>query len=109
MRNKIFLILGASLLAFGMFMFQSCYESHPYYGPNYRPGYASGYALPPAYGDYDEHREWHDSNWWVSNRRDWVRQHHPDWVASERHEARERDNRHDDHGHEQGHGDYDHH
>jgi hypothetical protein len=123
MTSKIFLILGASLLAFGMFTFQACYESHPHYGPNYGRGYASEYALPPAYGDYDEHREWHDSNWWVSNRRDWVQQHHPDWVKSERHEgeeSRDKDKRHensgddnrrghDDYGHEQGNAVYDHH
>ncbi|MGD0288459.1 MAG: hypothetical protein ABSC63_02225 [Candidatus Binataceae bacterium] len=123
MRSKIFLILEASLLAFGMFTLQSCFEPNPYYGPNYGPGYAPGYALPPVYGDYDENRHWHDRDWWVSNRHDWAQQHHPDWITPGRREMqplRDQDQRHvsgrddqhhdrDGHGHEQGPGDKDQH
>jgi len=40
----------------------------------------------PAYGgqgwgDYDEHHEWHDYNWWQAHNPAWARQHHPEWWA----------------------------
>lgn len=31
-------------------------------------------------GAYDEGHHWHDRVWWIQNRRDWVREHHPHWV-----------------------------
>ena len=95
MWNKIILVLEASLLAIGMLTLQSCfgrspyYGGNPYYGSNYSSNYGPGYTLQPAYGDYDEQRQWHDSNWWASNRRDWTRQHHPEWIASDRHQNQE--------------------
>ena len=43
-----------------------------------------GYALrtgilrvtPVVVGDYDEHRSWHDRDWWGGEHRDWVNDHH---------------------------------
>ena len=37
-------------------------------------------AAPPpnGYGDYDEHHQWRDQNWWYEHHPDWVAQHHPD-------------------------------
>ncbi len=29
-------------------------------------------------GDYDEHHQWHDANWWQQNNPAWWRAHHPD-------------------------------
>jgi hypothetical protein len=68
----------------------------PYYGPSsygppaayaYAPRPAYGYAAPPRVGDYDEHHEWHDRDWWVQNNRPWVQQHHPTWMASHEHDG----------------------
>ena len=33
-----------------------------------------------AWGDYDSHQQWHDANWWLQNRHDWVIVHHPEWT-----------------------------
>jgi len=33
-----------------------------------------------AWGDYDIHQQWHDANWWMQNRHDWVIAHHPEWT-----------------------------
>jgi len=45
--------------------------------------------LPPAtadehrgLGDYDQHHEWHDADWWREKQPDWVRKHHSDWLAN---------------------------
>jgi hypothetical protein len=35
-----------------------------------------------AWGDYDSHQQWHDANWWLQNRHDWVSVHHPEWTES---------------------------
>jgi hypothetical protein len=100
MRSKIFPALKAMILVVGAVTLQACfYGGHPYgpaYGPDpyaYGPGpaYAYGpprsyiYTPPPRVGDYDEHRQWHDRDWWVQNNHPWVQQHHPDWVASRAH------------------------
>jgi hypothetical protein len=49
--------------------------------PAYDPPRAY-YAPPPPvlYGAYDERHVWRDRNWWVSNRRQWVQEHHPEWL-----------------------------
>jgi hypothetical protein len=41
------------------------------------------YAPPVAYGDYDESHNWHDRDWWIHNRHDWVEQHHREWLAQQ--------------------------
>jgi hypothetical protein len=33
-----------------------------------------------AWGDYDSHQQWHNANWWLQNRHDWVIVHHPEWT-----------------------------
>jgi hypothetical protein len=86
MKSKIIKAIGATSLVFGMFAVQGCFESNY---PGYGPGYGGGYAYGPTYyepapvvvGDYDEHRAWHDRDWWVSNRRDWVNDHHKEWIG----------------------------
>jgi len=71
-----------------MLAFQGCFYEEP---RHVEPAY--GYAAPaPAvvvYGDYDEHHAWHERDWWVSNRPEWVHDHHPEWLAKERHEEHE--------------------
>src|SRR5271169_5642700 len=31
-------------------------------------------------GDWDDHHQWHESNWWHSSDPNWVNQHHPEWA-----------------------------
>lgn len=80
MRTKLFLTLPATLTLASL-TFPACYgpPAPTYYGSTY-------YGPPPGtvvLGDYDEGRVWHDRYWWVSNRHDWVHEHHPDWIAHE--------------------------
>jgi hypothetical protein len=35
-----------------------------------------------AWGDYDNHQQWHNANWWMQNHHDWVIVHHPEWTES---------------------------
>jgi hypothetical protein len=35
-----------------------------------------------AWGDYDNHQQWHDVNWWLQNRHEWVVEHHPEWTEN---------------------------
>jgi hypothetical protein len=103
MRSKISPVLKTLIFVAGAMSLQACfYGGHPYYSQpapyayapapayGYAPAPAYGYARPPTYayappasvGDYDEHHQWHDRDWWVQNNHAWVQQHHPDWVAS---------------------------
>jgi hypothetical protein len=73
-----------------MLALEGCFVAGPRpVSPAY--GYpAYGYAAPaPAalvvHGDWDEHHVWHERDWWVNNRRDWVHVHHPEWIASRAH------------------------
>ena len=55
------------------------------------PAYGAAYGHPPygqpaVVGDYDDKHQWHDRNWWVANKRQWVQQHHPDWVQHHDHD-----------------------
>ncbi|HVB80338.1 MAG TPA: hypothetical protein VNE82_10405 [Candidatus Binataceae bacterium] len=95
-RSKISLVLKALISVVGAVSLQACfYGGHPYYSQaepyGYAPAPAYGYARPPAYayaprvGDYDEHHQWHDRNWWVQNNHVWVQHHHPDWIATREH------------------------
>ena len=87
MTKKLFLAVGSLVLFSGTIALQGCSDSGPGYGSGYYgsgPGYYSspGYYSQPVYGgDYDENRTWHDRDWWVSNRHDWVEDHHRDWIA----------------------------
>jgi hypothetical protein len=31
-------------------------------------------------GDYDNHRVWHDRDWWHQNNPNWLYEHHPEWA-----------------------------
>jgi hypothetical protein len=33
-------------------------------------------------GDWDEHRAWHNSDWWHDNHPGWVYRHHPEWAET---------------------------
>jgi hypothetical protein len=33
-------------------------------------------------GDYDQHHEWHDADWWRDHEPKWVQTHHPDWLTN---------------------------
>jgi hypothetical protein len=35
-----------------------------------------------AWGDYDSQQQWHDANWWMQNRHDWVIEHHPECTEN---------------------------
>jgi len=88
MKSKIIIAIQAGSLALGLFALQGCY------GPSYGGGY--GYAGPEYYGsstvvvgDYDERHAWHNRDWWVNNRRDWVSTHHKEWLAhTDQHDVR---------------------
>jgi len=30
-------------------------------------------------GDFDEHHDWHDRDWWKSHDPKWAHEHHHDW------------------------------
>ncbi|HTY54288.1 MAG TPA: hypothetical protein VMB26_03755 [Candidatus Binataceae bacterium] len=82
--------MSAAALAVSMLVLEGCFYGGPggyYPGPAYGPAY--GYAEPRAplvvYGDYDEHHAWHDRDWWVNSRPQWVHEHHPEWIASREH------------------------
>jgi hypothetical protein len=113
MRSNIFTALKALIFVAGATALQACFfGGHPYhsepppysYGPSYygpppstyayAPAPAYGYAAPPRVGDYDDHHQWHDRDWWIQNNRPWVQQHHPDWDTARGHEH---DNDHDHH------------
>jgi hypothetical protein len=53
---------------------------NPAYGHPGYPGAPYAGANPSGPGAYDDHHQWHDRNWWVSNQHAWVEQHHPEWV-----------------------------
>jgi hypothetical protein len=86
MKSKIISVIGAISLGVGMFAFQGCYG--PSYGGYAGPGYYAGPA-PVVVGDYDERHAWHDRDWWVNNRRDWVNDHHKEWLAHKNEPQRE--------------------
>ncbi len=99
MKNRIFLILESLLLLVGILAFQGCFEEHRYVAPEPvyvapEPVYGPPYGVY-GYGDYDEHRAWHDRDWWVANRHDWVQQHHPDWFGSKEHHEEHHEEHHD--------------
>jgi hypothetical protein len=118
MKSKIAPVFKALIFVAGAGSLQACfygghhraqpapygYSSGPAYGyapqpapqPEYRyaPPPAYKYAPPPQVGDYDEHHQWHDRDWWVRHNRPWVQQHHPAWLASQGHGH---DNDHDNH------------
>ncbi|HXW85202.1 MAG TPA: hypothetical protein VEJ86_12395 [Candidatus Binataceae bacterium] len=70
MRGKQLVVATLGLLA--TVSVSACF----YGGPGY--GYPGG--GPVVVGDYDEGHVWHDRDWWVSNRRDWVSVHHHEWL-----------------------------
>ena len=35
-----------------------------------------------AWGDYASPQQWHDANWWLQNRHDWVTAHLPEWTEN---------------------------
>jgi hypothetical protein len=37
---------------------------------------------PGRWGDYDEHHEWRDADWWHAHDRAWMYRHHPEWVEN---------------------------
>jgi hypothetical protein len=83
--GKLSLLASSSLLA--VLAGQGCFYGGGggYRYPSYytAPPPAPTYHAPPppaAIGAYDEQHVWRDRNWWVSNRRGWVQQYHPEWL-----------------------------
>ena len=84
MRVKVAAALKAMLLLFGMLAFQACFERPRGAAPSYvssTPVFRAA-SPPPQFtaGDWDEDHVWRDRAWWIEHRRDWVEQHHPDWL-----------------------------
>jgi hypothetical protein len=92
LRKWISFLTLTLLVGGGAAALQGCFEAGPpaygygygapvYSGPAYYPA-RPVYAGPTvAYGDWDEHHVWHNQDWWVTNRRPWVEQHHSEWLA----------------------------
>ncbi len=58
---------------------------------------ASARPWQKAWGDYDNHQQWHDAGWWLQNQHNWVISHHPEWTdnyASTRGEIGDTDSLH---------------
>jgi hypothetical protein len=97
LRKFISVLTLTLLVGGGAIGLQGCFEAGPpaygygYGGPAYTGPAYSGPAYYPAhpvysgptavYGDWDERHVWHNSDWWVANRRPWVQQHHSEWLA----------------------------
>jgi hypothetical protein len=105
LRKMVSLLALSALIGGSALAVQGCFEetvpAYDYGGPSYgyqAPYYPYGPATvgpPVVYGDWDEHRSWHDRDWWVSNRRPWVEEHHHEWLA--------RPAQHDLYGHHERH------
>jgi hypothetical protein len=46
------------------------------------PALAHADQLYHGWGDYDQHHEWHSSDWWLDNHPNWVKAHHPQWAKN---------------------------
>jgi hypothetical protein len=73
-------LLCGSALALGG-CFEESYGLGYGYGAYYPYGPTSYSGPPVIVGDWDEHHEWHNRDWWVDNRRPWVEEHHHEWLA----------------------------
>src|SRR5579863_1232882 len=97
MKRNILLATKTALVVAGMLSLSACFEErypapvYPAY--SYAPAYT--YAPPIAAGDYDEHRVWHDRDWWVDNRHSWVETHHREWLENHAPVHHDRDDQHD--------------
>ena len=89
-------LVGGSALAVEGCVAETPVPAYGYSAPYYPYGPAT-VGPPVVYGDWDEHHAWHDRDWWVSNRRPWVEQHHQDWLTA-------RPAPHELYGHHQEHG-----
>jgi hypothetical protein len=36
----------------------------------------------PRWGDYDDHHNWRNQEWWMNHHPKWVHHHHPEWVGN---------------------------
>jgi hypothetical protein len=92
--RRIWTYLAGGALILTTLALQGCFESvpaTPAYGYSY-PEYGYNppviypgrpvYGTPLVYGDYDDHHQWHDRDWWMNNRRPWVEQHHREWLTA---------------------------
>jgi len=77
--KRLLVLFESLLLLGGMFALSACFYGPGDPGYAYGPHYGYAAAPPVIVGDYDEHHVWHDRDWWVSNRHDWVLHHHPEW------------------------------
>ena len=55
--------------------------------------------LPGAsrWGDYDEHHEWHEADWWHQHDPGWMYKHHPEWAENHPDWHGEHDGEYDEH------------
>lgn len=83
-RKLIGLLALTVLLSGAALTVQGCFEERytPAYGYGSYYPYGPAYSSPPVvYGDWDERHVWHDRDWWTTNRRPWVEEHHHEWLA----------------------------
>lgn len=73
-------MVGGSAMALEGCIAETPVPAYGYSTPYYPYGPAT-VGPPVVYGDWDEHRAWHDRDWWVENRRPWVETHHHEWLA----------------------------
>jgi hypothetical protein len=38
-----------------------------------------------GWGDYGDHHEWHDADWWHAHSPGWMWEHHPEWAEHHPH------------------------
>lgn len=103
MSRKVLLVVELLLVLIGGLAMQACFEEHTYRSAPYPPATSYGPYGVYSYGDYDQDRHWHDSDWWVDNDRDWVQRHHPNWITARKHHDNDRGHDHDE-GHGQNYG-----
>jgi hypothetical protein len=82
LRKAIGLLALTALIGGSALAVSGCFEEEYHTVPGYGYGAYYPYAGPPVvYGDWDDHRVWHDRDWWVNNHRPWVEEHHHEWIA----------------------------
>src|SRR5882757_1234539 len=57
-------------------------QNHPDVWKKLGPGPGGVAGGPRGWGDYDDHHEWRDADWWHDHDRGWMYRHHPEWVEN---------------------------
>ena len=57
-------------------------QNHPDVWEKLERDHGVGARGPGRWGDYDDHHEWRDADWWHDHDRAWMYRHHPEWVEN---------------------------